>query len=329
MDIRSVYPIETVDNTHIDLPLSGFAPRLIAALIDNVIIIFLLTSILFALILMKKVSPELAETLYNFFFPKGSMEMGPMVVVLIVFGGSYVFGFGYFLLQEWLLQGQTLGKRMMRLRVVKEDGQPIGFWEAFGRNLVRFFMDVYPFGLGLFSILLNEKEKRFGDHMVGTLVVQEMGSGRIKWDRSKAVQGPPNWMDLIFEKEETIQPNPLFEKELRYIVHHLTPTEIDWIQQFLVRRHQFRPATRRQMMRDAVDFFRTRLNLSPFEKSLNAKSLAQKDLHPPVSQPTVHEQAETLPDPSKSFEAKPLSEADQEQRMVQFLLQLEAHASKR
>lgn len=310
MDIRSVYPIETVDNTRIDLPLSGFAPRLIAALIDNVIIILLLISILFALIFLKKLSPELAETLYNFFFPKGSMEMGPMVVFIIVLSGSYVFGFGYYLLQEWLLQGQTLGKRMMRLRVVKEDGQPIGFWEAFGRNLVRFFMDVYPFGLGLFSMLLNSREKRFGDYMVGTLVVHEMSSGRTKWDRTKAVQGPPNWMDLIFEKEETIQPNPQFEEELRYIVHHLTPTEIDWIQQFLVRRHQFRASTRREMLKDAVQFFRSRLNLQPFEEAIKSASSRTPSTENP-------------PQPVK------LTAEEQENRMVQFLLQLEAQASQR
>ena len=46
------------------------------------------------------------------------------IVVFLLFAG-------YFVLFEWLWNGQTPGKRLLKLRVLREDGRPITFWEAF------------------------------------------------------------------------------------------------------------------------------------------------------------------------------------------------------
>src|ERR1051325_1565590 len=48
-------------------------------------------------------------------------------------------------LVETLWSGQTPGKRMMRLRVVREDGRPVRFFEVFARNLLRLALDFQPF----------------------------------------------------------------------------------------------------------------------------------------------------------------------------------------
>lgn len=89
--------------------------------------------------------------------------------------------FGFFRLLhffEWLWDGQTPGKRLLKLRVIREDGRPITLWEAIARNLLRifdaapgFFLPVYS--VGLIVIFLNNRDQRVGDLFAGTVVVRE------------------------------------------------------------------------------------------------------------------------------------------------------------
>jgi hypothetical protein len=71
--------------------------------------------------------------------------------------------------------GQTPGKRWLRLRVIREDGRPISFWEAAARNFVRIF-DMFPsslYSVGLVSIFISSRDQRVGDLVAGTVVVRE------------------------------------------------------------------------------------------------------------------------------------------------------------
>ena len=82
---------------------------------------------------------------------------------------------GYFALFEWMWSGQTPGKRWLRLRVIREDGRPVTFWEATARNLVRLLdMEPFPFySLGLVSVFISSRAQRLGDLVAGTVVVRE------------------------------------------------------------------------------------------------------------------------------------------------------------
>ena len=76
----------------------------------------------------------------------------------------------YTLVLESLLQGQTLGKRALKIRVVKIDG----YQASFSDYVVRWFfriVDVYIFGLGFFIMLFNKKTQRIGDMAAGTAVI--------------------------------------------------------------------------------------------------------------------------------------------------------------
>ncbi|MEP1488552.1 MAG: RDD family protein [Algibacter sp.] len=76
----------------------------------------------------------------------------------------------YSLVQESFLQGQTVGKRVLKIRVVKIDG----YQASFSDYAVRWFfrvVDVYIFGLGFFVMLFNNKTQRLGDMAAGTAVV--------------------------------------------------------------------------------------------------------------------------------------------------------------
>ena len=80
----------------------------------------------------------------------------------------------YFVLQEGLGNGQTLGKRAMKIRVRMADGTPVGLEAAILRNLLRpADMVPPPYLIGLASIFLSPSAQRLGDLAAGTVVVSE------------------------------------------------------------------------------------------------------------------------------------------------------------
>lgn len=106
--------------------------------------------------------------------------------LLLVFGLFDSFGMGlaaialflvnwwYMVLFEVLNQGRTPGKRIMGLRVVQDDGTPVGWASSLTRNLLR-FVDMLPFGysVGAVSCLNHPMFKRLGDLAAGTLVIHD------------------------------------------------------------------------------------------------------------------------------------------------------------
>ncbi len=78
----------------------------------------------------------------------------------------------YMVLFEVLNQGRSPGKQWMGLRVVQDDGTPVGWAASLLRNLLR-FVDLLPFGyfLGAISCLQHPTFKRLGDLAAGTLVI--------------------------------------------------------------------------------------------------------------------------------------------------------------
>ena len=82
---------------------------------------------------------------------------------------------GYFAFFEWIWSGQTPGKRWLKLRVIREDGRPVTFWESTVRNLLR-SVDMMPapfYSIGLISVFSSGRDQRVGDLIAGTVVVRE------------------------------------------------------------------------------------------------------------------------------------------------------------
>lgn len=92
--------------------------------------------------------------------------------ILLAFG-IYL---GYFAIFETIWNGQTPGKRLFRLRVIREDGRPIRFYEAMVRNLLRVVVDSMPiplYSIGILAVFLSSRSKRVGDYVAGTVVIRE------------------------------------------------------------------------------------------------------------------------------------------------------------
>ena len=142
------YQVETPEG--IDLPLrpAGLMVRALAFAIDLGLRGLILGVLFFALAFLGKLGAGLGS--------------------ILLFGVSW----WYMVLFEVLNQGRSPGKQWMGLRVVQDDGTPIGWAASLLRNLLR-FVDLLPFGyfLGAISCLHHPSFKRLGDLAAGTLVI--------------------------------------------------------------------------------------------------------------------------------------------------------------
>lgn len=97
---------------------------------------------------------------------------------------------GYPIAFETLLRGRTPGKAVMGLRVVRDDGGPIGFRQALVRGLTSAFVErpgITVFTGAVVCMLLNDRSKRIGDLLAGTVVLQE----RVSTSAGPGTAAPP------------------------------------------------------------------------------------------------------------------------------------------
>lgn len=69
-------------------------------------------------------------------------------------------------------RGQTLGKRMVGIRVCRMDGQRLGFWLAIGRNCLN-VLSTLPLMIGWLAPLWSPKKQTWHDSMTGTVVIRD------------------------------------------------------------------------------------------------------------------------------------------------------------
>src|SRR5262249_3511526 len=141
----------------------------------------------------------------------------------------------YFVLFETAWSGQTPGKRIMKLRVIREDGRPVRFFEVFVRNLLRLLVDFMPppsYAIGVISIVFSPQSKRIGDFVAGTVVIKE---------RSSEAQS----LEEITRALEAELAGPAMSgSALKTDAVLLDPAEVRAIQTFLRRRFELSPASR-------------------------------------------------------------------------------------
>jgi uncharacterized RDD family membrane protein YckC len=87
----------------------------------------------------------------------------------------------YFPILEGLWNGQTLGKRLMRIRVLGDRGEPVTVTQVAIRNLIR-LVDFLPllYGVGIVTLFIQGGSKRLGDFAAGTVVVRDRERIRLK-----------------------------------------------------------------------------------------------------------------------------------------------------
>ena len=145
---------------------------------------------------------------------------------------------GYFAFFEWLWSGQTPGKRWLKLRVIREDGRPVTFWEAAVRNLLRTF-DMMPapfYSIGLISVFSSSRDQRVGDLVAGTVVVREREAEAPAFAQVFAVPVSDLALRRAFQPVDFTAP-----------LDSLTETEIEVVETFLRRRWDLADVPRQWM----------------------------------------------------------------------------------
>ncbi len=158
--------LQTPESVELEFILAGIGNRVYAWLID--FIAWSLSLIGFQ-IAWTIVAAQLIDVIGNLVGGNKQVELWFRAFQLLI---VFFIEVGYFVLFETLWQGQTPGKRFVKIRVIRDDGRPIRLQQATLRALLR-PIDIYFFCLGLFLIVFTKREKRLGDIVAGTLVVQE------------------------------------------------------------------------------------------------------------------------------------------------------------
>jgi uncharacterized RDD family membrane protein YckC len=157
--------------------------------------------------------------------------------------GFFIVSIGYGILTEWYWQGQTLGKRLLRLRVMDEQGLRLQFSQVVIRNLLR-FIDSLPglYLVGGLACLLNKRAQRLGDFAANTVVV---------WSPRIA---EPDLNQLLESKYNSFREYPHLEARLR---QNITPLEAQIAVESIVRRNDLNPQARVALFRDLCGYFKS------------------------------------------------------------------------
>jgi len=161
-----------------------------------------------------------------------------LVGILVYFALSQ----GYRIAAEWKWRGQTLGKRLLRLRVVDEQGRRLTFEQVVMRNLLR-FVDALPaaYMVGGAVALLNRRGQRLGDLTAGTLVV---------WEPAEPM---PDFELLRGEKYNSLRGHLPVVARLRQSV---APEAARTAWQALVRRDELEAGARVRLFAELAAYFR-------------------------------------------------------------------------
>lgn len=182
--------VETPEHVSVGYELADLGSRFTAMLVDGLVLFLIFLALL-------------AIMAVGAFLGLGDLIPGQVVFALFI-----IFWFlasaGYYVFYEGFRDGQTPGKKLMRIRVVQDGGWPVSFRAAAVRNLMR-IVDMQPapsWGLAAISMMLHPRTKRLGDLAAGTVVVRDRTGQAIPEERvadpGTAALGAPLLADQEF-----------------------------------------------------------------------------------------------------------------------------------
>ncbi len=216
--------LETAENIALEFELAGLASRFLAYVLDAIIQL----AILLILVYLVSITAALLSSVKWL-----NVEGDWLVAALII--GIFLLYEGYFIFFETLWRGQSIGKRILGLRVIKDNGQAVAFLDVVIRNIMR-FADMLPpvlyyptYGLGSVVLMSNRFHKRIGDFAAGTLVVRE-----------KSMKG--------FEHVRSLKIHPDYLRQIRIpFTGRLSNDDIHLVREFFFRKNMFPAELRRRL----------------------------------------------------------------------------------
>ncbi len=223
---------ETPENIELSFTVAGLGTRFMAWFADNLLMLLAMFVLFFALALGGIVTDSLLTTVEDGF---ANVENGPQATAYIIGLIIMIWGLGsffYYGLFELFMRGQTPGKRMSQIRVVKSDGFSLDAPSILVRNIFR-VLDHIPI---LWIVpLASASGLRFGDMVAGTIVVQDE-------------------VTTLLTVRERLARRSASESQFRFtpsVLKKLTPTDITAIEQLLERWAEL-PVDRGNDLRDQI-----------------------------------------------------------------------------
>lgn len=239
--------VTTPELVAFEYDLAGLGSRFLAQLID----LLLLALVILALTIAAAVSGAFSQ----------NTILGIAYIV-----GEFALVVLYFPIYEAVTNGQTLGKRLMRLRVVGDRGEPVTLTQVAIRNLIR-IVDFLPalYGIGIITLFVQGGAKRLGDFAAGTIVVRERDRVKLRdlvrsAEAARSASGTDTgervsiWAgSLPSAPPPAGAPMPPAPAATPYeqAVKRLSPELLRFINAYAARRHQL-TVTRRQQLADPV-----------------------------------------------------------------------------
>ena len=223
MNRTNTLQLTTPEGIRFSLNLAGPVTRFLAFMIDIVCIQTSVTIVNAALGILGILSADIA--------------MGFSILA------SFVVQIGYGIALEWLWRGQTIGKKLLRLRVMDEQGLPLQFSQVVIRNLLR-VVDQLPsfFLVGGLTALINRKAQRLGDIAARTIVTRTIPVAE------------PDLQQVMAGKFNSLRDSPHLTARLR---QQISPQEADIALQALLRRNSYEPAARLELFADIAAHLKT------------------------------------------------------------------------
>jgi uncharacterized RDD family membrane protein YckC len=229
--------LKTPESVELEFTLAGIGNRILAYLIDSLII---WTPYAFIVApLMEWVSNQISRLEAVQDNVTGFLWMSAILTLF-----TFAWGGGYFVIFETFWQGQTPGKRLTKIRVIRDDGRSVGLTQASLRTIFRILDDALS--IGFFCVLVGQQEKRLGDWIAGTLVIQEevraIGSSQLP----------------LSGQAQNIADQLAAEVELSY----LTPDDFTIIKDYLRRRDTLLPEAKIQVSQQLAQQVQQRLDIN-------------------------------------------------------------------
>ncbi len=238
-DLQNKLVVETPENIFLEFELAGLGSRFLAYLVDTIVQSLILLAVFYVAGLLVAVSAAAFR----------SAAPGDTAQKVLIALAMFLVYEGYFIYFETRWQGQSVGKKLLNLRVVKDGGFPVSFWDVVIRNVFRVVdalppLAVFPsYGLGSAVLLANRQAKRIGDYVAGTLVIKE-----------RPYQG--------FEHFSAIQTNPEYIQQIRIgNLHRLEARDYYLLREFFFRKNSFPPSSRQNIASQLAGYLSRKLDV--------------------------------------------------------------------
>lgn len=190
--------VASAERVAMQLPIAGLGSRAMAWLVDASLIgaVLLVCYFLTTIAVPDPVNAVLA--------------LGPLTRALGLLG-SFLVLWGYWTFFELRWQGQTVGKRLLHIRVVKLDGAPVTPMASAARNLLR-IVDFAPvcYPVGLVTMLIDKQHRRLGDLVAGTVLVRDEAVDLSHYEAVKNLNVGVGELELAtawLQRFEVLEPN--------------------------------------------------------------------------------------------------------------------------